>query len=198
MDRRDLLRTMGATAALAGLSPDQLSALFAPGAPRTPARAFFTAEQREAVDALSDAILPETDTPGAVEAGVTDYIELIVAEWYEADERERFMRGLAHVDEHSEALSGVRFAYAGESTQVAILTGLEAEGAAMMRSASGLGARYDAPRPFFHQFRSLVLHGYYTSEIGMRDELLFRRIPGSFNGCVEVTEVTKATAGGAP
>ena len=198
MDRRDLLRTMGATAALAGLSPDQLSALLAPGAPRVPARAFFTAEQREAVDALVDAIIPETDTPGAVEAGVTDYIELIVAEWYQADERERFMRGLAHVDEHSEALGGVRFAYAGASAQVAILTGLEAEGMELMRSASGVGERLDAPRPFFHQFRSLVLHGYYTSEIGMRDELLFRRIPGSFNGCVDVTEVTRSTVQGTP
>ena len=198
MDRRDLLRAMGATAALAGLSPAQLSALLAPGAPRRPARAFFTAEQREAVDALADLILPETDTPGAVEAGVTDYIELIVAEWYEADERERFMRGLAHVDEHSEALSGVRFAYAGAPAQVAILVGLEAEGRALIQSASGLGARSDAARPFFHQFRSLVLHGYYTSEIGMRDELLFRRIPGSFNGCVDVTQVTRSTARGMP
>ena len=191
MDRRDLLRMMGATAALAGLSPAKLSALLAPGAPRRTARAFFTAEQREAVDALAEAIIPETDTPGAIEAGVTDFIELIVAEWYEADERERFMRGLAHIDQHSEALTGVRFAYAGEALQTAYLSGLESEGRALMERDEG------APAPFFHQLRSLVLHGYYTSEIGMRDELLFRRIPGSFNGCVDVTEVTKPSVQGA-
>ena len=192
MDRRELLRMMGATATLAGLSPAQLSALFAAEAPRRTARAFFTAEQREAVDALAETIIPETDTAGAIEADVTDFIELIVAEWYQAGERERFMRGLTHIDQHAEALYGVRFAYAGAARQTAILAGLEAEGRALME-------RYeDAPTPFFHQFRSLVLYGYYTSEIGMRDELLFRRVPGSFDGCVDVTEVTRASAQGLP
>ena len=189
MDRRDLLRTLGATTALAGLSPQQLAALLASDAPFRAARAFFTAEQREAVDALAEAIIPETDTPGAIEAGVTDFIELIVAEWYEPAERERFMRGLAHVDEHAVALTGVRFAHAGEARRTAILAGLESEGVALTELDD------EAPTPFFQQLRSLVLHGYYTSEVGMRDELLFRRIPGRFDGCVDVATVTKSSTG---
>ena len=120
---------------------------------------------------------------------MTDFIELIVSEWYEPDERERFMRGLAHVDEHTEALTGVRFAYAGESPQTAILSGLETEGRALTELED------DAPTPFFHQLRGLVLSGYYTSEIGMREELLYRPIPGRFDGCVDVTEVTRAVPG---
>ena len=180
---------MGATTALAGLTPSQLTALLAPGAPRRPARAFFTDEQREAVDALAELIIPTTDTPGAIEAGVTDFIELIVSAWYEPDDRRRFMRGLAHVDEHAEALTAVRFAYAGEPTQNAILSGLEAEGRALMELDE------DAPTPFFHQLRGLVLSGYYTSEIGMREEMLYRPIPGRFDGCVDVADVTRPTPG---
>jgi len=189
MDRRQLLRLMGSSAALAGIKPTQLAALLAPGAPRRPVRAFFTAEQREAVDTMGELIIPATDTPGALAAGVGEFIELIVGEWYEADERERFMRGLAHVDEHTEALTGVRFAYAGEVTQTAILSGLEAEGQALM------AADDRAPTPFFHRFRGLVLSGYYTSEIGMREELLYRPLPGRFDGCVDVADVTRATPG---
>jgi len=190
MDRRQLLRVLGASATLAGLSPRQLTALMEGGVPALSGRAFFTAEQREAVDAMAEAIIPATDTPGASEAAVVDFIEVIVAEWYDADQREHFMRGLAHLDQHSEALTGVRFPHAGSETQTAILAGLEAEGAAITE------ARSDAPTPFFHRFRGLVLYGYYNSEVGMRDERMFRRFPGRFDGCVDVREVTRPVPGG--
>jgi len=160
------------------------------GVPALTGLSLFTAEQREAVEAMAEAIIPATDTPGASEAGVTDFIEVIVAEWYDAEQREHFMRGLTHLDEHSEALTGVRFPYAGTETQTAILTGLEAEGSAISEAPS------DAPTPFFHQFRGLVLYGYYNSEVGMRDELMFRRFPGRFDGCVDVREVTRPVPGG--
>lgn len=139
--------------------------------------------------ALADRIIPDTDTPGAVAAGVVDYAEMIVAEWMDPEERERFMRGLAHLDAHTEALAGVRFAQADEARQVAILTGLEAEGRALLERLP------EAPTPFFRQAKGLVLHGYYTSEIGMKEELLFREIPGRFDGCVDVSEVTRAAPG---
>ncbi len=41
-----------------------------------------------------------------------------------------------------------------------------------------MDADLDAPDSFFHQARGLVLHGYYTSEIGMKEEMLFVAIPG--------------------
>jgi len=190
MDRRHLFRLLGASAALAGLNPSQLAALFESGGPRKPSRAFFTTEQRETIDALCEVIIPTTDTPGAVTAGVPEFIELIVAEWYNADDRARFMRGLAQVDERTQALTGIQFAQSGEDTQAVILSGLEAESRA--RIASG----EDTPSPFFQQFRGLVLSGYYSSEIGLREELLYQPIPGRFDGCVDVSEVTRSVSDG--
>jgi hypothetical protein len=189
MDRRQLLRVMSASATLAGLSPGQLAAIMEAGVTSLTARAFFTSEQREAVDAMAEAIIPTTDTPGASEAGVAEFIEAIVSEWYDAEQREHFMRGLAHLDEHSEALTGVRFPHVGADTQSAILARLEAEGATMME------ARSDAPTPFFHRFRGLVLYGYYNSEVGLREELMFQRLPGRYDGCVDVREVTRPVPG---
>lgn len=186
MDRRQLLRLLGASAAALGLSPTDARALLAPDAPRRASRPFFTEEEREAATVLTDLIIPETDTPGAVEAGVVDYIEMIVSEWMNPGERERFMRGLRHLDTHAEAVTGVRFANAGEARQVAILSGLEAEGRALAERDP------DAPTSFFHQTRALVLHGYYTSEVGMLEELRYRPIPGRFEGCVDVGAVTRA------
>jgi len=189
MDRRRLLRLLGASAAALGLSPADARALLAPEAPRRASRPFFTEEEREAVTVLADLMIPATDTPGAVEAGVVDYIEMIVSEWMDAGERERFMRGLRHVDTHAEAVAGVRFAGAGEARQVAILSGLETEGRTLAERDP------DAPTSFFQQTRALVLHGYYTSEIGMMEELRYRPLPGRFEGCVDVAEVTRAAPG---
>ncbi len=186
MDRRDLLKLLGTTAAFAGLTPAEVEALLTPGGTRRAGMAFFTDAQREAVTAFSDLIIPTTDTPGAVEAGVVEYIELIVSEWYNAGERERFMRGLAHLDEHTESTTGVRFAYAGVERQTAILKGMEAEGRALME------ADLDGAESFFHQARGLVLHGYYTSEIGMKEEMLFVGVPGRYDGFVPLSEISRA------
>ena len=187
MDRRHLLRSLGTAAAAAGLSPSQLSALIARGGPRRrTGLAFFTAEQREAVSAIAEAIIPETDTPGANEAGVVEFIEVIISEWVRPAERERFMRGLAHPDEHAESTTGVRFAYAGQARQTAILKGMEAEGRALRESDP------DAEQSFFQQARGLVLHGYYTSEIGMKEELLFVGIPGYYDGFAPISEISRA------
>ncbi len=186
MDRRDLLKLLGTSAAFAGLTPVELEALLSPGGTRRAGVAFFTDAQREAVTAFSDLIIPTTDTPGAVEAGVVEYIELIVSEWYNTGERERFMRGLAHLDEHTEATTGVRFAHTAEERQTAILKGMEAEGRALMDSD------LDVPESFFHQARGLVLHGYYTSEIGMKEEMLFVGIPGRYDGYAPLSEISRA------
>ena len=131
MDRRHLLKVLGTTAAFAGLSTVELEALLTPGGTRRAGMAFFTDAQREAITAFSVLIIPTTDTPGAVEAGVVEYIELMVSEWYNAGERERFMRGLAHLDEHTEATTGVRFAHAAEERQTAISEGHGGGGASL-------------------------------------------------------------------
>jgi gluconate 2-dehydrogenase gamma chain len=186
MDRRHLLKVLGTTATFVGLSPLELEALLTPGGTRRAGWAFFTEAQREAVTAFSDLIIPTTDTPGAVEAGVVEYIELIVSEWYHDEERERFMRGLAHLDDHAESTTGVRFAYSGEARQTAMLRGMEAGGRALEQ------ADPDAEQSFFRQAKSLVLHGYYTSEIGMKEELLFVGIPGYYDGYASIAEITRA------
>ena len=185
MDRRHLLKLLGTSAAFAGLTSVELEGLLTPGGTRRAGMAFFTDPQREAITAFSDLIIPTTDTPGAVEAGVVEYIELMVSEWHNAEERARFMRGLAHLDEHAESTTGVRFAHAGEARQTAILKGMEAEGRSL------IDADPDAPESFFHQARGLVLHGYYTSEIGMKEELLFVGLPGRYDGYAPLTQISR-------
>ena len=63
--------------------------------------AVFTADQRSPGRAISERIIPTTDTPGAIAAGVPAFIEMMVADWYETTDRNEFLDGLGVVEGHA-------------------------------------------------------------------------------------------------
>lgn len=84
-------------------------------------------EQRELVAAIAERILPATDTPGARDAGVPEFIDRMLGEYYPARERERFLAGLAHVDERAVRMHGSPFLETTPEQQLAVLTELDRE-----------------------------------------------------------------------
>jgi hypothetical protein len=136
--------------------------------------------QAETVATIAELILPATDTPGAREAQVPEFIDVILAEWYEDADKERFLTGLADVDDRSRSLMGKAFIDADPPVQVAILKGMEAEAIAL-READAM-----APTHFWHRIKSLTLYGYYNSEPGNLQELKRPVLPGRFDPCLEL------------
>ena len=105
MDRRELLRML-ATGGLLQLAPAKLLAVLgearslreSQAAPRT-----LSAHEYATVKTMAEMIIPRTDTPGAADVGVAEFIDLILSEWYDEVERRRFLAGLADVDARSRA-----------------------------------------------------------------------------------------------
>jgi hypothetical protein len=191
MQRRDVIRLLGAAGipALAGLSPSELLALgrdTAHGVTTARRHPRFDDHQHATIDQISELILPATDTPGARAAGVVGFIEVIVAEWYHEDERAAFQRGLADVDSRSQADFGRTFLELTEPQQAAILTGMDAEARAMPPGS---------PTPFFSRIKGLTLSGYYTSEIGITQELGDGFMPGRYDGAAPVRAAAAALGG---
>ena len=82
MERRELLKIMALTLGGSIALPESVFAQLAE--PLDPAKLkFFTPAQRELVAAVADTIIPQTDTPGAIEAGVPGWIELLVQDCLE-------------------------------------------------------------------------------------------------------------------
>jgi hypothetical protein len=132
--------------------------------------------QDQTVIALSEAILPATDTPGAKAALVNRYVDAVLDD---ADdfERKAFLRGLDWVDDRSRELFGSDFLSSLPEQQAALL--------AVLGSGKNRSAADRAGVELFETLKSLTLTGYYTSEVGMREELKDDGMMffGGFEGC---------------
>jgi hypothetical protein len=175
MNRREVLLLLAGTAAL----PDQLLAVGRAVHKRVRAGTLraFDPHQNETVATIAELIIPKTDTPGAREAGVPAFIDVMLAEWGDDDQRKVFTAGLANVDERSRALFGKDFIASSAEQQVQILTDLDAELARLRDTKS------DTSKNFFQGMKWLTLTGYYTSEVGATTEQHFRIVPGRYEPC---------------
>lgn len=193
MQRRELLKA-SILAAATMASPSVAGALRAGvTAGSAPAKAAFTAAERETVSLLSEMIIPATDTPGAIQAGVPAFIETIVGEWYRPTEHGIFRRGLKALDEYCEKQAGRSFRTAPQALRIAALRESEKQAAAYPSAAGGSPlasfGKVDENTPFFTKIKELVVLGYYTSEVGAKQELAYNPAPGRFEGDYDFDKV---------
>jgi hypothetical protein len=193
MQRREALRLL-MTGSLLPAMPTGLLALFQGAHPASGyALRTLNAHQNDTVVAMIDQIIPATDTPGAKAARVNEFIDVILTEWANDEERRNFLSGLADVEKQSNALFGKDFADASLEQQITLLRSLD-ESAAVARARSEGKTRPPFWEPqgrdtqmqddFFTVFKKMTVHGYYTSEIGFSQELKLQIIPGAQHGCI--------------
>ncbi len=184
IDRREALRKtallMGAavsTSAIAGILN---------GCKATPdlnyKPVFFTEEQARLVSELAEIILPKTDTPGAKEVGVLNFIDKVLSQCYNKEDQDRFIAGLTAFDEESKKTYGDSFVYAKPEDQVTLIKKtLEAAIAEKKENPT-------AKRPFILKAKELTLLGYFSSETGATKVLQYEAVPGAYKGCIPLTE----------
>ncbi|PYQ02388.1 MAG: transcriptional initiation protein Tat [Acidobacteria bacterium] len=177
LDRRQALRTLafgsiGAVAApawaetlaeIARGHADHAHTAVAAAAEAAPwAPKVFDAHQNDTVVVLSELIIPQTDTPGAKAAKVNEFVDLVLDDASESD-RKQFLKGLAWMDARSQELFGTDFVSAAPEQQTALLTILASPKNKAFEDQVGID--------FFNAIKGLTITGYYTSEIGMKQEL---------------------------
>lgn len=119
--------------------------------------------QAEQLAAVCEAIIPQTDTPGARAARVHEFIDLSLSIESEAS-RERFIEGLEWTDKHCKRVTGKRLHKASD-----------AEVAQALEPLSDAHADHpDGLRPganFFSDVKTRTIFAYYTSRDGWVEEL---------------------------
>jgi hypothetical protein len=129
---------------------------------------FFSKDEFALLDELTETIIPaDGHSPGARAAKVAGYIDGRLAEAYlpvEADVQQRWRDGLRGVDALSQELSGAAFLAASPEKRVAVLT----------RMAANEKNPKTAEERFFRELKGTTIHGYYTSEIGIHQEIEYK------------------------
>lgn len=180
MERRELIQWLVATAGLRcleSLAPADLLALgrdvhHRAHTERSALRA-LTAHAERTVAAAAERIIPATETPGAAAAGVSAFIDKMLADWHTPPERDRFLAGLAELDARCRARAARDFIDCAEADQLAVLTALDNEVTPI------------ANEHWFAMLKYLTVYGYCTSEAGMRALHLYP-LPFRYDGCAPI------------
>ncbi len=147
--RRDLIR-LAAGAAMTAKAR-------AAGKPR-----FFTTEELALVDELTEMIIPADEkSGGAKAAGVAAYIDGRLAEAFEQAERDTWRNGLARVNALAGEMHGKPFMQCAAAARTAV----------MARMAANEEHPKTPEEVFFRELKSLTVFGYYTSKIGIHDDM---------------------------
>lgn len=194
MRRRELLKFSALL--LGGAASASVSRAVLAGAPINPGlgKVIFNEGQQASVALLSEMIIPTSDTPGAIKAGVPDFIATIVSQWYNETERKAFFRGLHALDAYCQAAGGIPFHEADEATRLAALREQEQitiDYQSQQTAGGGhpLARKANDNLPFFGMLKELVVVGYYTSEVGATQELSYLPIPGFYDGNYDYAKV---------
>ncbi len=129
---------------------------------------FFNEADFRTISRVADLIIPETNTPGAIAAGVPTYIDLILAR--NTDQQLVVADGLRWLDSEARRVSSDQPKAFIELTEVQQLSILEplCEAADSARPNPGRNVQ------FFALIKNLTADGYYTSKIGLMDELGYK------------------------
>lgn len=144
---------------------------------------YFTPEQRSVVAAIAETIIPRTETPGAIDAGVPRFIELMLAQWCNDQERGIFEQGLVQLDLYTRAGYGKRFDELEPNARLETLEALEADASeSAWYDMGNIRRDFISDAPFICQIKELTVWGFFTSEEGGSQVLRHDPMPMYFDG----------------
>lgn len=149
----------------------------------------FTKENISFLNEVAETILPATKTPGAKEAKVGEFMQIMVTDCYEAKDQTIFMEGLKKLDDASTKLNGKSFLDADAKGRHDLLVALDKEAKDYQAAA-----KPEDPKHYFTMFKQLTLTGFFSSELGATKALRYVAVPGKFQGSVPYVKGDKAWA----
>jgi hypothetical protein len=142
---------------------------------------------------LADTLIPVTDTPGAIAAGVPDALDAMLLKWASPETRKLITKALDRLDEQSKSISGKSFHRLPSAEQKEFL--IEHDKMSLQPIPAPQNApqvRSLTPKIYvvdegYHRLKNLIITLYYTSEIGMTQELVYEHIPGKWIPSLKIT-----------
>ena len=182
--RREILRRAAWLLGSAISAPAALAVLQGCSAKQEPgvvvATKFLTTAELATVAEVAEIMIPKTDTSGAKDAGVPAFIDVALDGLYPQPDRDRFRKGLADFENAAQA-SGKPFLERDPAARVDYVKS----------TLTAALAGEHSPKPFILMTRELVLLGYFTSKVGITENMEYVPVPTAFHGCVPLSQMGK-------
>ncbi len=143
---------------------------------------FFNSDEFMMVSNMVDLIIPRSDTPGALDAFVNNYIDMMLSEWASSDTQKKYHLGVAKLNNAVKKEFSLNFNDCDRQQQINFLISID----------NYSDTNTDKNIQFFHGFKWFVISGYYTSKEGASMELNYDPMPGIYRGCLPYTKADKA------
>lgn len=144
---------------------------------KTSRAGFFTEEEFHMIEDISDVLIPATGTPGALQAQVPYFIDLVVKNCMNNNDQQMIKKGLQQLNEQSK--------FSSLSSKEKLEAVKKTDEAAFKDSSD---------QAWFRIIKKLALIGYFTSQEGMTTALNYVKVPGDYNACIPYKEGDKALA----
>lgn len=144
------------------------------------------------ISELVDVIIPTTDTPGAKEAKVHEYVIDFMESCSSNKEYNNFFNGLNDLEETCLSDYGANFKGCTMSQKIEVLEALDSNS-----DSNSLLAKIDNKirgRSFFNILKTLTIEGYCTSELGATELLAYVPVPVNYKAITTITPTQKAWA----
>lgn len=150
-------------------------------------------QYRSLVASLAETILPSGNSPGAREAGVGDYIIIMIKDCTDRISANKFIDGLKELDHYTRNHYDRSYEQCRADEQAAVLRHFEEKGKPFGGLVGKAQNKY-LGRSFFTTLKEYTVKGYCTSELGANKGLAYVLIPGSYHGCIPKLPGQKAWA----
>jgi gluconate 2-dehydrogenase gamma chain len=135
------------------------------------------------VTQVADIIIPKTDTPGAKEVGVPQFIDIMLKDCYTKEDQDHFLAGLKAFDEGAKAAHGDAFLDLTPENKLEYVSQVHVQALDAQKNTQ------PAPkRPFILMMKELTMLGYFTSKPGATEVLQYEAVPGAYHGCVPLEQ----------
>ncbi|MVZ64491.1 gluconate 2-dehydrogenase subunit 3 family protein [Sphingobacterium sp. DK4209] len=149
----------------------------------------FEAKTTDYLGELAEAILPKTSTPGAKEAGVGEFIPVMIRDCYDEKDQKSFLDGLNGVEDRAKKDFKKGFLELTPEEKLKFVNTYDKEAKEYQTNK-----KEEEPNHFFTMLKQLTLTGFFTSEVGMKKALRYVKIPGKYDGNYPYKKGDKAWA----
>ena len=187
MDRRKALRNIGTGISAIAVTPTVISMFQSCQTAATYSPVFIPMEDFNIISNLMELIIPTTDTPGAIELKLPEFLDAYVDAVWSQEDQARFAEGWTAFKSSAVKASGK------ENASQLTLEDWDAQLANYLKSES-TPSEDDLAAAFADQLRGLTVNAFKTNEYIGENVLAYDPIPGDYKGCVDLQETTGGKA----